>query len=293
MKLIRQNKIDYEELAIIISELEKFLNEDPDVKNDEWMKNLNEILNFQDNDGSFKLISGSNVPKDAETDFCYIPTYICTSVLMKAYLTRKKKLALKIEKQLIQGLKISSRNLTETNTLNEQIKALNIFIKGGLREFMDLYPDLNSEFSEMILNLQNQFEKSEDEEILEINKYFKTRQVFVYGTLMKGGLNHEHLENSTFLRNATLKGYDMYNVGIFPAIIRGRGKAIGELYEVPLSDLPSLDKLEGEGSYYIRKCEIVESEGDTTLAYVYEYIRSVSGLKKISSWKKYIRKFRK
>lgn len=304
IKLIRQNEPDFKELYRMISEIENFLEEDSDIENAKWMENLNEILNFQDSDGSFKLLSPKRIPSDARVDFCHIPTYICTSILMKAYLTGNSALAGKVEKQLIQALEMScARNLAGHgyDAFKGQIEALNIFIKGGLREFMDLYPDLNFKFTEMILNIKNQFEtlereekftgawgESYKEEILEMNKYFQTRKVFVYGTLMKDESNHHYLENGTFLQGATLKGYDMYNVGYFPAIVPGSGKAIGELYEVPLSDMSSIDMLEGEGNLYIRKCGIAEYSGEKTLAYVYEYSQDVFGLEKINSWKEYV-----
>ena len=99
-------------------------------------------------------------------------------------------------------------------------------MKGGLREFIDLHPDLNSKFTEMILNIMVEFDAREEQEafkgswgedykedILKINEYFATRKVFVYGTLMKGEPNHQFLEDSEFLGVTAIEGYEMYNVG--------------------------------------------------------------------------------
>ena len=49
--------------------------------------------------------------------------------------------------------------------------------------------------------------------------------------------------------------------------------------------MASIDMLEGEGSLYIRKCEITT---DNEMAYIYEYARDTEGLDKIDSWKEYI-----
>ena len=104
-------------------------------------------------------------------------------------------------------------------------------MKGGVREFIDLHGNLNSRFTDMIFNIMKEFESLEKDgnfqgewgedfrkEILEINKYFNTRRVFVYGTLMKGESNHHFLENSKCLGASSVEGYEMYNVGWFPAI---------------------------------------------------------------------------
>ena len=299
LKLTRLNNPNFEKLYEMKSTLKDFLDEDSDCKN--WMENLNTILDFQDTDGSFKLFSTYEIPSDARVDFCHEPTYICSSILMKAYLTGDSELTQKIETPLIQGLeRCCMRGLCGHgyDALQGQIEALNIFMKGGLREFIDLYGELNPEFTDMILNIISQFKALEDQEhftgpwgedykedILKINKYFNTRKVFVYGTLMTGENNHHFLENSKILKKAAVEGYEMYNVGWYPAIVPGNSRILGELYEVPNEDMPSIDMLEGEGSLYIRKCEITT---DYELAYIYEYAQDTEGLKKIDSWKEYI-----
>ena len=295
LKLTRLNEPNIEKLYEMKSTLRNFL-EGGD------FENLNTILDFQDKDGSFKLFSTYEIPSDARVDFCHEPTYICSSILMKAYLTGDSKLKQKIKTPLIHGLeRCCCRNLTGHgyDALKGQIEALNIFMKGGLREFIDLHPDLNSKFTEMILNIMVEFDAREEQEafkgiwgedykedILKINEYFSTRKVFVYGTLMNGESNHHFLESSTCLGKAAIEGYDMYNVGgFYPAIIPGNARIIGELYEVPENDMTSIDMLEGEGSLYIRKCEITT---DNELAYIYEYAQDTEGLDKIDSWKEYI-----
>lgn len=294
LKLTRLNEPNIEKLYEMKSALKNILEEGD-------LENLSTILDFQDKDGSFKLFSTYEIPSDARVDFCHEPTYICSSILMKAYLTGDSELKQKIENHLIRGLeRCCCRNLRGHGyeALEGQIEALNIFMKGGLREFIDLHPELNIKFTEMILNIIKEFEALEREEdfkgpwgedykdkILEINKYFNTRKVFVYGTLMTGEMNHHYLEESACIGKAAIEGYEMYNVGWFPAIIPGNERIIGELYEVPNEDMPSIDMLEGEGSLYIRKCrETTRKE----LAYIYEYAQDVKGLEKIDSWKEYI-----
>ena len=302
LKLNKQSKPDFEELSRMISDLRDFLDETPDFTDSEWIENLDKIIDFQDEDGSFKLFDSYNIPSDARVDFCYIPTYICTAVLMKAYLLVPDAFTVKAKSALAKGLKMSCvKNLRGHgyDAFKGQIEALNLFLKAGLNEFLDLYPEICPEFTEMIGNIISQFRdrqgsekftgswgESYESEIREINECFSTRKVFVYGTLMKGEANHGYLEKSIYLGKATIKGYEMYDVGWYPAIVLADNLIIGELYKVPLSDMPSIGMLEGEGSLYAKRCEKVrDSEGNETLAYVYVYLDDVSNLKKIPAWK--------
>lgn len=304
MNNLKLTKLDYpddKKLNEMISALKDFLNEKADSKNTKWMENLNTILDFQDDDDSFKIFSTYEIPSDARVFYCHEPTYICSSILMKAYLTGDSTLTEKIEEPLTQGLeKCCMRGLHGHGyeALQGQIDALNIFMKGGLREFIDLYGELNSRFTEMILNIMVEFDAREEQEafkgswgedykedILKINEYFATRKVFVYGTLMKGENNHHFLENSKCLGIAAIEGYEMYNIGWYPAIIPREGTIPGELYEVHESDMRNIDMLEGEGSLYIRKCK---ETTDKSLAYIYEYAQDTEGLEKIDSWKDYV-----
>ena len=102
-KLTRLNEPNFDELYEMKSALKDFLDEKADSANSEWMEHLNTILDFQDSDGSFKLFSTYEIPSDARVDFCHEPTYICSSILMKAYLTGDSKLKEKIETPLIHG----------------------------------------------------------------------------------------------------------------------------------------------------------------------------------------------
>ena len=306
MKMIRlekQNtrKFEFDELYRILSELEGFLKEDARPDDIEWSRNLTAILDFQDDDGSFKLFDSYDIPSDARVDFCYIPTYICTATLMKAYLTDPSSFTLGERSALSKGLKAScARNLRGHgyDAFKGQIEALGIFMKAGLREFIDLEPDFCLEFSVMIGKIISAFEKREDEgdftgpwgesykaEIKAVNEYFSHRNVFVYGTLMSGETNHHFLENSICLGTAVAEGYDMYKVGWYPAIIPGDGLAVGELYRVPIEDIPAIDRLEGEGSLYEKRCEWVTCKGESHLAFVYVYLRDCSDLERISAWK--------
>ena len=310
MNMLSLNKqktddFEFDELYRMLSELEDFLNEDIIFRNDWKNENLDIIIDFQDSDGSFKLFDSYKIPSEAVIDFCFVPTYLCTAILMKAYMTDSRAFSLKEKSALKNGLIMSSaRNLYGHGFggFKEQIDALNIFMKAGLNEFIDLYPDFCPKFTGMIKKIISKFEEMEfhrefigpwgesyESDIKAVNEYFSNRNVFVYGTLMHGECNHYCLQNSTFLSLARIHGYSMYDVGWYPAIIPGHSSIPGELYRVPKEDMSVIDTLEGEGDLYIKKCERVKDlEGNSSFAFVYVYLGDCSDLKRIPAWKEYV-----
>lgn len=295
----KHNEPRFDELGRMISDLKDFLDEDATPKDNLWRENLEIILDFQDPDGSFKLFDSYDIPSDARADFCYLPTYVCTAILMKVFLTDS---SFSAKTALLDGLESScARNLRGHGyeALKGQIIALNIFMKAGLREFMDIHSDFCPQFYEMIEKTIGQYAEMEsqgkflgpwgesyDDEIREVNEYFRKRNVFVYGTLMKGEANHGYLKNSKCCGSATVEGYGMYDCGWYPAIVDGDGLIVGELYEVSVDDMPSIDMLEGEGSLYAKRCEMVNIGGRTVPAFVYVYLDDLTGLERIPSWKR-------
>lgn len=94
--------------------------------------------------------------------------------------------------------------------------------------------------------------------------------VFVYGSLKKGYWNNVLIENSKFLGNGIIRGFDMLSFGAFPAIIpNGDGIVHGEVYRVNDAELNSMDRLESNGSFYNRELITVEGVDGVEEAWVY------------------------
>jgi len=80
-------------------------------------------------------------------------------------------------------------------------------------------------------------------------------QVWVYGTLKKGGANHHYLAQSMYRGQATLTFQGrLFDVG-FPVLMKSRNKINieGELYDVDRETFDRLDRLEGNGHMYQRR----------------------------------------
>ena len=274
---------EFPELFNMIRELERFLDEPVDPTNETWLANLEAIIRFQDEDGSFKLLDSYRVESDARVDFCHVPNYLCTAILMKAFLTARNLIAGLGRTGLHSALRTCCHREFRGHgyeAFDGQLQALAIFMKGGVREFLSCYEELCPEFTEMFRKIAAELRDpghlndSYAERVAEIDHYFSHRNVFVYGTLMAGERNHHFLSESKPEGRAILHGYDKIDLGSYPGAVPGEGSVEGELYEVDLDTLHRLDLLEGEGDLYLRKCApVVTEDGQTVFALFYEYRR--------------------
>lgn len=103
----------------------------------------------------------------------------------------------------------------------------------------------------------------------------KTFLLFTYGTLMKGERNEFLLDDAKYIgRVVTTPNYKLFRIDgnfVFPALIDGGNTAIkGELYEVPMSALAGMDRMEGHPHLYCRKYIDIEGANDyAAIAYFF------------------------
>jgi len=94
----------------------------------------------------------------------------------------------------------------------------------------------------------------------------ETALLFVYGTLKRGFRAHHLLGAARFLgARQTLARFGLVDCGAYPALVLGQRAVEGELYEVDLPSLRSLDAY--EGGEYLREC-IQLQQGEEAQAYV-------------------------
>jgi len=113
----------------------------------------------------------------------------------------------------------------------------------------------------------------------------KTECFFVYGTLKIGGrFAYDFDKYRITSQTATLKGYDLFNLGWFPGIIPGKGEVIGEVHEYKHADHVKnhMDAIEGyssrnkDNSLYVRKETVVLTEdGKEIKANIYVFNQNI------------------
>ena len=119
-------------------------------------------------------------------------------------------------------------------------------------------------------------------------------KLFVYGTLLTGEGNWSWALNPQVGIPDRLKGAKLYNLGSFPGIKLSDNpddEVIGEMFEIPLEKLSTIDRLEGynphkESTSMYSRIEVVLSSGET--AYTYRYNGSTTEESRIQfgDWRK-------
>lgn len=113
--------------------------------------------------------------------------------------------------------------------------------------------------------------------------------LFVYGTLMRGGVPHRVLANQRFLGEAcTLPHYALFDLSAYPCLVHSaaEGRAIhGELYEIDASLIARLDSIEGAPSLFRLEPILIEDYTGDVFAYFYQQDTEGFLLCKENRWK--------
>jgi gamma-glutamylcyclotransferase (GGCT)/AIG2-like uncharacterized protein YtfP len=103
-----------------------------------------------------------------------------------------------------------------------------------------------------------------------------TVRLLVYGLLRRGEPMHGLLAGADYLGDVRLEGYDLFDMGEYPAAVPGAGAIQAELYELPSpAVLEVLDEAERVPTLYRR--EMVDG------AWLYIYAQPVEAAPRIAS----------
>lgn len=104
-----------------------------------------------------------------------------------------------------------------------------------------------------------------------MNRKGKTlsHRVLVYGTLRQGESNHHLLSDSQFLGNVVTQAhFQLFDLGPYPAAIKGEQSLIAEVYLVADETMRKLDILEDYPNEYER--ELVTTPHGLAWIYLYQ-----------------------
>ena len=125
------------------------------------------ILDFQDDDGSFRLFTKYEGRGETVVDYCNEPTYICVAILMHALVHAGEKgidddLRVRIEESLKRALEVCVHH--EYGRLDfggpqEHTASLKYFYSGDVLAFLKKYPDMDPEFESLVRKLLENFQE--------------------------------------------------------------------------------------------------------------------------------------
>lgn len=240
---------------------------------------------FQDVDGSFKLFDSYEVPSDARVDFCYMPTYIGTAILMKEYLNGKRCFASELERALKASLRggfLGHGYEAEKG----QILAMQVFIKGGLRKFLETEREICPEFHNKVNNIVHRYNScllrrgnntkgfwNEDyssawQEIVDRLKLDK-RLYIAYGSNMDKTQMEKRCPGAKVFGKTYLENWEL-TLPHYANIERSqKKKAPAFIWEITNENENSLDRYEGYPNLYDKIEIIVNIDGKLMSAMAY------------------------
>lgn len=104
-------------------------------------------------------------------------------------------------------------------------------------------------------------------------------RVIVYGSLRRKQGNSHWMTHATWLGDYVLEGYDLYDLGLYPAVVPGAGKVYCEVYRITSSILAELDELKSNCKAYRR--ELINTPYGS--AWIYLYLNVLDGRPRIAS----------
>jgi len=255
---------------------------------------IEELLLFQDEDGSFKLLDSYEVPAEALIDFCYMPTYIGSAILMKEYINGEKRMEGQLEKALKASLKGGLLG-HGYDTERVRISVIKIFIKGGLKEFLESHYHICPEFHNLIHNILHQYNSnilrkctkgtwgedyaSEWQEIinnLKINK----RLYIAYGSNMDKTQMKTRCPNAIVIGKTYLEDWEL-TMPHYANIERKKGKKTPALvWQITKRDEATLNRYEGYPKCYDKIDIIVNIDGKPVSAMAYVMTEEYKKIKK-------------
>ncbi len=171
MKLIRQDymKPNFEELDNMIKYIDELY--DLSLQNRLTYKELDMLLSFQDNDGSFKLVDSYSIESDCRIYYCDYPTQVITAIIINELLKNnvlisQKRLNLALERCIYKSLCGHGYDY-----YIYQKKIYNLFIDANVLEFIKKPICSNKKFISVFNKL-----KGESYYVRPISKFNRSNQ---------------------------------------------------------------------------------------------------------------------
>ena len=118
--------------------------------------------------------------------------------------------------------------------------------------------------------------------------------ILSYGSLRKGAYNFEYFNQKydlKYVETLEIKGYDLYSLGPYPAIIKGKNKLTVDLLRCDRDTRILIDGMEHGAGYHSREMMVFsEVLQESVYVILYVYGGELEGLQKVENgdWIKYL-----
>ena len=109
--------------------------------------------------------------------------------------------------------------------------------------------------------------------------------IAVYGSLKRGYYNHSLIETQEFIGNGTVYGYQLYDLGYYPAAVQEKSEKelLVEVYSIENSIIFQRVDLMEIGAGYDRTIECIDIDGKIYPCWIYYFETAHKGWKLLPS----------
>ena len=244
---------------------------------------LEELLSFQGDDGSFSLFESGDMPNEAVVDFTNTPTYIASAVLMKEYLNGNEAVKKPLQKGLAFTVKTGFRG-HGYDALGTEINSLNIFVRGGLRQFLIEERELCPSFNCLVLNRLHGYNSGlkkghtqgplgvdyrKDWQMLTAGLKMTRRLYIAYGSNMNQEQMAIRCPDAQVVASSHLRDWQLKMPHVANIEPRQGGRVPVLIWEISDEDERKLDRYEGYPRFYDKRELMVNVKGKMVAALVY------------------------
>lgn len=110
------------------------------------------------------------------------------------------------------------------------------------------------------------------------------KRIAVYGSLRKGDYNYDRcIPNAEVIEQVELQGWEMYDLGSYPAIVRGDGTVLFDIMDVTDEHYDRVESME-LGAGYIAETVTLKGASEATLFYMKD-----EALAQYESWSRQVK----
>lgn len=99
------------------------------------------------------------------------------------------------------------------------------------------------------------------------------KYLICYGSLKRGEFNYKRFPGQKYLKSIELNGYELFNLGSYPAASEGDGKIQVQIHEISESSAREIEGMEASAGYYPKLLSI-EIDGQKIEAPIYLWKKS-------------------
>ena len=264
---------DFQLFTQMLKAMMSILNEDQEKRRSV----LKELAEFQAEDGSFGFIMGKNVPSEARVDFVYTPTYIAAAIFMRELFNLEKGSEESsyigiLEKALAFCL---GRGLRGHGYEAEKgmLEAIDIFRKGGLKNFLATAPNICPEFHAMIWQIIDRdlpeimsirknshwSDKSSIDALFLLQEIRPQKRLYLaYGSNMSTSRMMERCPQARFVGTTEIKNWELRFHYYADIEKRVGARTPTVVWEITNDDEVQLDYCEGFPKHYTKEYIVVQ-----------------------------------